>query len=95
MNQSHRHGERDCAQCVPFRAIRSAWVRAQLVDDSTVNAFAGYADKKPTVAVTFGLLDAVNPTDAEFAALLGHEFAHFALRHYEHRTVDPRGRKNL
>ena len=55
----------------------------QLVDDSTVNAFAGYADKKPTVAVTFGLLDAVNPTDAEFAALLGHEFAHFALRHYE------------
>jgi Zn-dependent protease with chaperone function len=55
----------------------------QLVDDPAVNAFAGYAENQRVVGVNFGLLDIVKPTKDEFAALIGHELAHFALHHYE------------
>jgi predicted Zn-dependent protease len=54
-----------------------------LVDDATINAYAGYSGNQKVVGVNFGLLDRLQPTDDEFAALLAHEHAHFALQHYE------------
>ena len=62
----------------------AAGVQASLLlsPEPAVNAFAGYRGVERVITINMGLLDRLQPTDEEFAALVGHELAHFALNHY-------------
>lgn len=50
------------------------------------NAFAFFEAGRPTVVVTVGMFDLLADDEGAWAALLGHEMAHFALRHRERRA---------
>lgn len=56
-----------------------------LAEGRQPNAFAFYETGRPTVVVTLGMVDLLGDDEAAWAALLGHEMAHFALRHRERR----------
>jgi Zn-dependent protease with chaperone function len=65
----------------------AGWTPEFLVaQGSQPNAFAFYDDGTPTVAVTLGLVDLLGSDEAAWAAIFGHEMAHFALRHREIRA---------
>jgi predicted Zn-dependent protease len=60
--------------------------RIQIADMLTPNAFvARDANNLPVITVTLGMLKALGPDEASWAALLGHEIAHLVRKHSEGR----------
>ena len=64
---------------------RAANVQAELVlvDGDEPNAFAAFISGRRAVAVNLGMVKLVGEQDDEFAALLGHEIAHWAKGHVD------------
>jgi Zn-dependent protease with chaperone function len=65
------------------RIARAANVQTELmlVDGEEPNAFAGLVNGRQAVAINLGMVKLVGADDDEFAALLGHEVAHWAKGH--------------
>ena len=67
------------------RITRAANVQAELVlvDGDEPNAFAALVSGRRAVAINLGMVKLVGEKDDEFAALLGHETAHWAKGHVD------------
>lgn len=67
------------------RITRAANVYAELllVDGDEPNAFAALVSGRRAVAINLGMVKLVGEKDDEFAALLGHEAAHWAKGHVD------------
>jgi predicted Zn-dependent protease len=58
-----------------------------LVGSPGINAYAAYQRGQPVVGVTLGMVNLLQDDEDAWAALFGHEIAHFRLGHHEaHRT---------
>jgi predicted Zn-dependent protease len=66
-----------------LKSVSGINAQVRLIDDAKVNAFAGYSNGVPVIGINLGLIDKIAPNNDEFAALVGHELAHFSLHHYE------------
>lgn len=72
------------AQVGAFRPQAAQWPwEVHVIQDSSINAWCMPGGK---MAVNSGLIDKLQPTDAELAAVLGHEIAH-ALREHAREQV--------
>lgn len=49
------------------------------------NAFAFYRGGQPMIAINLAMVDLLSDDEAAWAALFGHEFAHFSLHHRQSR----------
>lgn len=56
-----------------------------LVGTPSINAFAAYQNGQPVIAVTLGMINLLKDDEGAWAALLGHELAHFRLGHHQAR----------
>ena len=67
------------------RIARAANVQAELllVDGDEPNAFAALIRDRRAVAINLGMVKLIGPDDDQFAALLGHEMAHWARGHVD------------
>jgi Zn-dependent protease with chaperone function len=67
------------------RIARAANVQAELVlvDGDEPNAFAALIGGRRAVAINLGMVKLIGADDDEFAALLGHETAHWAKGHVD------------
>ena len=54
-----------------------------LVGSPAINAFASYQSGQPVIAVTLGMTHLLGDDAGAWAALFGHELAHFRLGHHE------------
>ena len=65
------------------RIDRAANIQTELmlVDGEEPNAFAGFVNGRQAVAINLGMMKLIGLADDEFAALLGHEVAHWAKGH--------------
>ncbi len=54
-----------------------------LIGSPAINAFASYQSGQPVVAVTLGMTHLLGDDAGAWAALFGHELAHFRLGHHE------------
>lgn len=76
--------QRLLAQVGAFRPDATQWPwEVHVIQDDSINAWCMPAGK---MAVHSGLIDKLQPTDAELAAVLGHEIAH-ALREHAREQV--------
>ncbi len=68
-----------------LQITRAASVQAELmlVDGDEPNAFAAFVRGRRAVAVNLGMIRLIGDQDDEFAALLGHEIAHWAKGHVD------------
>jgi predicted Zn-dependent protease len=68
-----------------FRITRSAGIQAELfiVEGEEPNAFAGALDGRPMIAINIAMIRLIGGNMDEFAALLGHEAAHWAKGHVD------------
>jgi predicted Zn-dependent protease len=68
-----------------FRITRSAGIQAELfiVEGEEPNAFAGMLDGRPMIAINIAMVRLIGGDMDEFAALLGHEAAHWAKGHVD------------
>jgi len=68
-----------------FRITRSAGIQAELfiVEGEEPNAFAGVLDGRRMIAINLGMVRLIGGNIDEFAALLGHEAAHWAKGHVD------------
>ncbi len=68
-----------------IRIARAANVQAELllVDGDEPNAFAAFVRGRRAVAINLGMMKLIGEKDDEFAALLGHEIAHWAKGHVD------------
>jgi predicted Zn-dependent protease len=68
-----------------LRITRAANIQAELllVDGDEPNAFAALVGGRRAVAINLGMVKLVGEKDDEFAALLGHETAHWARGHVD------------
>jgi Zn-dependent protease with chaperone function len=67
----------------PIRKIVDVDAEVLIVEDEEPNAFAGYKDEKPVIAITRGMLVMLGNDIDEYAALLSHEMSHWAWGHWE------------
>ena len=56
-----------------------------LVGTPSINAFATYQNGQPVIAVTLGMVNLLKDDEGAWAALIGHELAHFRLGHHQAR----------
>lgn len=72
-----------------FRITRSAGVQAELfiVEGDDPNAFAGYVNGQRMIAINIAMIKLIGEDTDEFAALLGHETAHWAKGHVDASKV--------
>lgn len=54
-----------------------------LVGTPAINAFATYQDGQPLIVVTLGMVKLLDNDEGAWAALAGHELAHFRLGHHQ------------
>lgn len=54
-----------------------------LVGTPAINAFATYQNGQPLIAVTLGMVNLLDSDEGAWAALAGHELAHFRLGHHQ------------
>jgi predicted Zn-dependent protease len=68
-----------------FRITRSAGIQAELliVEGDHPNAFAGYVNGRRMIALNIAMVKLIGENSDEFAALLGHEAAHWAKGHVD------------
>jgi predicted Zn-dependent protease len=68
-----------------FRITRSAGVQAELfiVEGEEPNAFAGMIEGRRMIAINIAMIRLIGDNTDEFAALLGHEAAHWAKGHLD------------
>lgn len=68
-----------------LRITRSAGIQAELliVEGDDPNAFAGYINGQRMIAISIAMLKLIGEDTDEFAALLGHEAAHWAKGHVD------------
>lgn len=68
-----------------FRIARSAGIQAELfiVEGEDPNAFAGFINDRPMIAINIAMVKLIGENVDEFAALLGHEAAHWAKGHVD------------
>lgn len=68
-----------------FRIARSAGIQAELfiVEGDDPNAFAGFIDGRRMIAINIAMVKLIGEDVDEFAALLGHEAAHWAKGHVD------------
>jgi predicted Zn-dependent protease len=68
-----------------LRIARAANVQAELVlvDGDEPNAFAALINGRRAVAINLGMIKLIGAEEDEFAALLGHETAHWAKGHVD------------
>lgn len=68
-----------------LRISRTAGIEAELliVDGNDPNAFAGFADKRAVVGINLGMIKLIGDDVHQYAALLGHEAAHWAKGHVD------------
>lgn len=67
------------------RITRAANVQAELllVDGAEPNAFAGSVDGRPVIGINTAMMKLIGDDNEAFAALLGHEAAHWAKGHMD------------
>jgi predicted Zn-dependent protease len=73
-----------------FRITRSAGTQAELliVEGDEPNAFAALMNGRRTIAISIGMIKLIGENNMdEFAALLGHEAAHWAMGHVDSAKV--------
>ena len=72
-----------------FRIARSAGIQAELfiVEGDNPNAFAGFINGRPMIAINIAMVKLIGENVDEFAALLGHEAAHWAKGHVDARKT--------
>jgi predicted Zn-dependent protease len=73
-----------------FRITRSAGTQAELliVEGDEPNAFAVLMNGRRTIAISIGMIKLIGENNMdEFAALLGHEAAHWAMGHVDSAKV--------
>ena len=68
-----------------FRITRSAGIQAELliVEGEHPNAFAGVTNGRRMIAINIAMVKLIGDNMDEFAALLGHEAAHWATGHVD------------
>jgi predicted Zn-dependent protease len=68
-----------------FRIARSAGIQAELfiVEGDDPNAFAGFINDRPMIAINIAMVKLIGENVDEFAGLLGHEAAHWAKGHMD------------
>src|SRR4029453_13963155 len=68
-----------------FRIPRSAGIQAELfiVEGDDPNAFAGFINGRRMIAINIAMVKLIGENVDEFAALLGHETAHWAKGHVD------------
>jgi predicted Zn-dependent protease len=68
-----------------FRITRSAGIQAELfiVEGEEPNAFAGVIEGRRMIAINIAMVKLIGENTDEFAALLGHEAAHWAKGHVD------------
>ena len=68
-----------------FRIARSAGIQAELfiVEGDDPNAFTGFIGGRPIIAINIAMVKLIGENLDEFAALLGHEAAHWAKGHVD------------
>jgi len=68
-----------------LRMSRSAGVSSELyiVDGDEPNAFAGFINKQRVTGINVGMIKLINGDVHEYAALIGHEAAHWAKGHVD------------
>ncbi len=68
-----------------FRIARSAGIQTELfiVEGDDPNAFAGFINGRPMIAINIAMVKLIGDNIDEFAALLGHEAAHWAKGHMD------------
>jgi predicted Zn-dependent protease len=69
-----------------IRITRSAGVQAELLfsDGDEPNAFAGVVNQRRVIAINLAMMKLIGDDIDAFAALLGHETAHWAKGHVDH-----------
>jgi predicted Zn-dependent protease len=67
------------------RITRAANIQTELVlvDGEDPNAFTAFISRRRAVAINLGMVKLISNEDDEFAALLGHETAHWAKGHVD------------
>lgn len=58
-----------------------------LVGTPAVNAFATWHKGQPVIAITLGMMQLLKDDEGAWAALIGHEMAHFRLGHHQARQA--------
>jgi len=68
-----------------FRIARSAGIQAELfiVEGDDPNAFVGFINDRRMIAINIAMVKLIGENVDEFAALLGHEAAHWAKGHVD------------
>lgn len=68
-----------------LRISRAARIEAELliVDGSDPNAFAGIVNQRPAIGINLGMIKLIGDDISQYAALLGHEAAHWAKGHVD------------
>lgn len=54
-----------------------------LIGTPTVNAYASYENGRPVIGITLGMVNLLGDDAGAWAALVGHELAHFRLGHHQ------------
>ena len=67
----------------PVKKIVDINAELLIVEDEEPNAFAGYKDERPVIAITRGMLVMLGNDIDEYAGLLSHEMSHWAWGHWE------------
>ncbi|WP_231886061.1 M48 family metallopeptidase [Bordetella ansorpii] len=92
LNRVRGISQRLIAQVGTFRPDAAKWAwEVHVLSTDDINAWCMPGGK---IAVYTGLLDKIKPTDAELAAVLGHEIAH-ALREHARERVSQQMATNL
>lgn len=58
-----------------------------LIGTNSINAFATYQNGQPVIGITLGMLNLLKDDEGAWAALIGHELAHFRLGHHQTRQT--------
>lgn len=68
-----------------LRISRTAGIEAELliVDGKEPNAFAGFSDRRAVIAINLAMVQLIGDDINQYAALLGHEAAHWAKGHVD------------